>query len=87
MPMLLIKGLYGVKGTQSGGGTVAFTAADPSEWDSWAASWAGRRAQCDRPRQAAAGRVRRTGDALRRRRVHQPLRFAHAASDAIRKRS
>ncbi|TXS57570.1 thermonuclease family protein [Streptomyces sp. t39] len=84
MPMLLVKGFYDIKGSQPDGDTVHFTADDPAEWD-LVGGGGGRAVE-----HSAAGRakLRLDGvDALETHygpsRVHQPLRFAHAARDEL----
>ncbi|CAM5640973.1 hypothetical protein SGRIM119S_04112 [Streptomyces griseorubiginosus] len=84
MPMLLIKGFYDVKGTQPDGDTVAFTAADPTEWD-LVGGGLGRAVE-----RTASGRAKLRLDAIDALethygayRVHQPLPFAHAARDEL----
>ncbi|MFF8407556.1 thermonuclease family protein [Streptomyces sp. NPDC014846] len=84
MPMLLIKGFYEIKGTQPDGDTVHFTADDPTEW-SLVGGGAGRAVEHN-----AVGRATLRLDAIDAlethygpTRVHQPLRFAHAARDEL----
>lgn len=84
MPMLLIKGFYDVTGTQPDGDTVAFTAADPTEWD-LVGGGLGRAVE-----HSATGRAKLRLDAIDAlethygaHRVHQPLPFAHAARDEL----
>ncbi|WP_405651765.1 nuclease [Streptomyces sp. NBC_00019] len=84
MPMLLIKGFYDVKGSQPDGDTVAFTADDPSQW-SLVGGGLGRAVE-----HSATGRAKLRLDAIDAlethygaNRVHQPLRFAHAARDEL----
>ncbi|WP_405524289.1 nuclease [Streptomyces canus] len=84
MPMLLIKGLYDVKGSQPDGDTVAFTPDDPAEWD-LVGGGLGRAVE-----HSATGRAKLRLDAIDAlethygaNRVHQPLQFAHAARDEL----
>ncbi|MGW5173828.1 nuclease [Streptomyces sp. NPDC004082] len=84
MPMLLIKGLYEVKGAQPDGDTVAFTPDAPAEWD-LVGGGRGRAVE-----HSATGRAKLRLDAIDAlethygaNRVHQPLRFAHAARDEL----
>ncbi|MFC9280580.1 nuclease [Streptomyces collinus] len=84
MPMLLIQGSYVVKGTQPDGDTIHFTPANPSEWD-LVGGPGGRRVQ-----HSATGQATLRLDAIDAlethygpSRVHQPLRFAHAARDEL----
>ncbi|MET7599034.1 nuclease [Streptomyces sp. NPDC005496] len=84
MPMLLIKGLYEVKGSQPDGDTVAFTPDAPAEWD-LVGGGRGRAVE-----HSATGRAKLRLDAIDAlethygaNRVHQPLRFAHAARDEL----
>lgn len=84
MPMLLIKGFYEIKGTQPDGDTIHFTADDPTEW-SLVGGGAGRAVEHN-----AVGRATLRLDAIDAlethygpTRVHQPLRFAHAARDEL----
>ncbi|MGW3318001.1 thermonuclease family protein [Streptomyces fungicidicus] len=84
MPMLLIKGVYGVVGSQPDGDTVRFTADEPSEWD-LVGGGPGRAVEHN-----AAGRATLRLDAVDAlethygaNRVHQPLPFAHAARDEL----
>ncbi|MFD8519247.1 thermonuclease family protein [Streptomyces capillispiralis] len=87
MPMLLIKGFYDIKGSQPDGDTVHFTADDPSEWG-LVGGGLGRAVE-----HSAVGRAKLRLDAIDAlethygaHRVHQPLRFAHAARDELLRR-
>jgi hypothetical protein len=82
--MLLIKGVYDVKGAQPDGDTVPFTADDPAEWD-LVGGGLGRAVE-----HSATGRAKLRLDAIDAlethygpNRVHQPLHFAHAARDEL----
>ncbi|MGW7263396.1 nuclease [Streptomyces sp. NPDC054842] len=84
MPMLLIKGMYEVKGSQPDGDTVAFTPDEPAEWD-LVGGGRGRAVE-----HSATGRAKLRLDAIDAlethygaNRVHQPLQFAHAARDEL----
>ncbi|MFE7379319.1 thermonuclease family protein [Streptomyces zhihengii] len=84
MPMLLIKGFYQIEGSQPDGDTVHFTADDPAEWG--LVGGGGGRAVGH----SATGRAKLRLDAVDALethygpgRVHQPLRFAHAARDEL----
>ncbi|MFJ8085809.1 nuclease [Streptomyces sp. NPDC096205] len=84
MPMLLIKGVYDVKGAQPDGDTVPFTADDPAEWD-LVGGGLGRAVE-----HSVTGRAKLRLDAIDAlethygpNRVHQPLHFAHAARDEL----
>ncbi|MET9734639.1 nuclease [Streptomyces sp. NPDC006458] len=84
MPMLLIKGFYDVKGTQPDGDTVAFTAENPEHWD-LVGGGRGRAVE-----HSVTGRAKLRLDAVDApethygpNRVHQPLKFAHAARDEM----
>lgn len=82
--MLLIKGFYDVKGSQPDGDTVHFTAENPAEWG-LVGSGLGRAVE-----HSVVGRAKLRLDAVDAlethygaNRVHQPLRFAHAARDEL----
>ena len=84
MPMLVIEGFYEIKGSQPDGDTVHFTAADPAQW-SLVGGGRGRAVE-----HSAVGRAKLRLDAVDAlethygpQRVHQPLRFAHAARDEL----
>ncbi|MGZ3096989.1 thermonuclease family protein [Streptomyces sp. H62] len=84
MPMLLIKGLYAIKGSQPDGDTVHFTADDPAEW-SLVGGGGGRAVE-----HSAVGRAKLRLDAVDALETHygpshdhQPLQFAHAARDEL----
>ncbi|MEU0009214.1 nuclease [Streptomyces sp. NPDC006314] len=83
MTMLLIKGSFQVKGTQPDGDTIHFTPDDPGEWDLLGSG--GRAVKHN-----VLGRATLRLDAIDAlethygpNRVHQPLRFAHAARDEL----
>ncbi|MFF2125495.1 nuclease [Streptomyces olivochromogenes] len=83
MTMLLINGSFQVKGTQPDGDTVHFTPDDPNEW-----GLLGNRGHS--VKHDALGRATLRLDAIDAlethygpNRVHQPLRFAHAARDEL----
>jgi endonuclease YncB( thermonuclease family) len=85
MPMLLIKGLYEVKGSEPDGDTVHFTAEDPTAWN-LVGGPGGRAVEHN-----AAGRASLRLDAVDALEthygpggsLHQPLEFAHAARDEL----
>ncbi|MFK0019848.1 nuclease [Streptomyces sp. NPDC090798] len=83
MTMLLIKGSFQVKGTQPDGDTIHFTPDAPGEWDLLRSG--GHAVKHD-----VLGRATLRLDAIDAlethygaKRVHQPLRFAHAARDEL----
>jgi hypothetical protein len=84
MPMLLIKGSYRVKGSQPDGDSVHFTPDDPAEWDLVGGNHPVKRNAAGTAQlrldaiDALETHYARTGP-----RQHQPLLFAHAASEEL----
>ncbi|GAA1422762.1 nuclease [Streptomyces thermospinosisporus] len=81
--MLLIKGVYRVKGSAPDGDTVPFIAENPTEWD----LVGGGRGRAVKHSQGRASIRLDAVDALEThygpKKVHQPLQFAHAARDEL----